>query len=142
MCIARSLLTDSSGGTNTDSALASAGNDGIVKIIASEKLPTTPDVTTGICNAVKCVLESSLAKTSDVLSVNIGTTHFVNAIIQTDQSKLESVAVLRLCGPFCREVSPFADFPPGLRAVIEGPAGYINGGLESMSTHCIAHNFD
>jgi hypothetical protein len=41
------------------------------------------------------------------------------------------VAVLRLCGPFCREVPPLADFPAELRAVVEGPVGYLDGGRES-----------
>lgn len=127
------------GGTNTDSALACATfssvnveeNEPEISIIASHKSPTTQDVTGGICASIRGVLESSGIERSDILSVNIGTTHFINAIIQTDRSKLARVAVLRLCGPFCREVPPFADFPPELRAVIEGPVGYLSGGLES-----------
>lgn len=74
---------------------------------------------------------------SDIVSVNIGTTHFINAIIQSDGSKLARVAVLRLCGPFCREVPPFADFPPELREVVEGPVGYVSGGLESKHSQYI-----
>jgi hypothetical protein len=68
---------------------------------------------------------------SNILSVNIGTTHFINAVVQADESKLSRVAVLRLCGPFCREVPPFAGFPQLLRDVVEGYVGYLEGGLES-----------
>ena len=102
-----------------------------MKIIASSKTPTTADITSGICTAVRNVLNTPNVDRSDILSINIGTTHFINAIVQADRSKLARVAVLRLCGPFCREVSPFADFPAQLRSVIEGPIGYLNGGLES-----------
>jgi len=76
------------------------------------------------------VLETADAPPSDVLSINIGTTHFINAVVQADAEKLCPVAVLRLCGPFCREVPPFADFPRQLRAVVEGYTGYLSGGLE------------
>ncbi|KIV91366.1 hypothetical protein PV10_05911 [Exophiala mesophila] len=124
------------GGTNTDAALAEASyhnNDGKqpkVKIVNSSKSATTTDVTTGICAAINQLIATSNIAPSDILSVNIGTTHFINAIVQADQTKLRPVAVLRLCGPFCREVVPFTDFPTELRSVLQGPVGYINGGLE------------
>jgi len=38
---------------------------------------------------------------------------------------------LHLCGPFCREVSPFADFPDTLTDAIGGYAGYLSGEVES-----------
>lgn len=124
------------GGTNTDAALAEAtpNNDSsppTVRIIDSSKSPTTSDVTSGICNVIKDLLAKSRIAISDILSINIGTTHFVNAIVQADRSKLRPVGVLRLCGPFCREVPPFGDFPEELQSVLAGPVGYINGGLES-----------
>jgi hypothetical protein len=112
------------------------GSQPQVEVISSFKSPTTEDVTTGICKAIDGVLEKSTIEVSDILSVNIGTTHFVNAIVQSDRSKLARVAVLRLCGPFCREVPPFADFPMHLRDVIEGPVGYLSGGLESKCIQC------
>lgn len=131
------------GGTNTDAALAEASYNidskgPKVKIVNSSKSATTTDVTTGICAAINQLIATSKIATSDILSVNIGTTHFINAIVQADQSKLRPVAVLRLCGPFCREVSPFTDFPDELRSILEGPVSYINGGLESMILPSIA----
>lgn len=130
------------GGTNTDSALVCASNinngghdsrELQVKIIASSKTPTTSDITAGISTAIQNVLDNPDVSISDVLSINIGTTHFINAIVQADRSKLARVAVLRLCGPFCREVSPFVDFPPQLRDAIEGHVGYLSGGIESKT---------
>jgi N-methylhydantoinase A/oxoprolinase/acetone carboxylase beta subunit len=106
-----------------------------VKIISSSKAPTTSDVTGGICTVIKNLLSKTEIAISNILSINIGTTHFVNAIVQADRHRLRPVAVLRLCGPFCREVPPFADFPDSLRAVVEGPVGYLDGGLESRSLH-------
>lgn len=130
-------LTRLEGGTNTDAALAIATfHDPAVQpeiqIIASSKQPTTTEATEGIRLAIQDVIRKSNIATSDILSINIGTTHFINAVVQADASKLERVAVLRLCGPFCREVPPFADFPDKLSSVIHGPVGYLDGGLECM----------
>lgn len=124
------------GGTNTDAALVAAyfANGDLqprLKVIESSKTPTTDDVTRGICSAIEDLLTKTGISKHDILSINIGTTHFINAIVQSDKQKLAQVAVLRLCGPFCREVSPFADFPSALREVLEGPVGYLLGGLES-----------
>ncbi|RFU35526.1 hypothetical protein B7463_g800, partial [Scytalidium lignicola] len=123
------------GGTNTDAALIciteSPGEACLTtQVVATKKTPTTADVTLGICEAIRVVLKETGVPRSDILSVNIGTTHFINAVIQADESKLNRVAVLRLCGPFCREVPPFAGFPQRLRNVVEGYVGYLDGGLE------------
>lgn len=110
------------------------------EVIATKKTPTTSDVTSGICEAIREVLTETGVLRSDILSVNIGTTHFINAVVQADQSKLNRVAVLRLVGPFCREVPPFAGFPHRLRDVVEGYVGYLDGGLESkegLSLHIL-----
>ncbi|KAH6682690.1 hypothetical protein B0J14DRAFT_673096 [Halenospora varia] len=130
------------GGKNTDSALACDTYDGSpggqhlqVKVIKSSKTPTTSDITGGICIAIENVLSNPSICSSDVLSINIGTANFINAIIQAGQSKLARVAVLRLCGPFCREVSSFADFPPHLCEAIEGPVGCLIVGLDSKLLH-------
>lgn len=135
------------GGTNTDAALAcwtkpTAGADGgahpdgheDISIVASHKSQTTTDVTTGIRHAIQAVLGAASVPRDAVISVNIGTTHFINAVVQADASSLSRVAVLRLCGPFCREVPPFADFPPALRRIVEGYTAYVDGGLESNFT--------
>lgn len=51
--------------------------------------------------------------------------------MERDAEKLARVAVLRLCGPYSREVPPFAGFPRQLRSIIEGHTAYLSGGVES-----------
>ncbi|EPE04213.1 hydantoinase [Ophiostoma piceae UAMH 11346] len=126
------------GGTNTDAALldVQALNTPGRGVIASHKTSTTPDITSGITNAIRAVLAEGSTSVgnadlgSHVLSVTIGTTHFVNALIEADARRLSRVAVVRLCGPYTRMLPPFTDFPKGLRQIIEGGAYYLGGGLE------------
>jgi N-methylhydantoinase A/oxoprolinase/acetone carboxylase beta subunit len=67
---------------------------------------------------------------ADVASVTIGTTHFINAVVEMDQSRLEKVAVIRLCGPFSKDIPIGIDWPPQLRNLICGYRGLVDGGLE------------
>ncbi|KAG2417115.1 hypothetical protein HFD88_008333 [Aspergillus terreus] len=118
------------GGTNTDAALLNVDNTD-PRVYASTKTPTTPDITSGISTAIENVLaESRVNNRDEVLSVAIGTTHFINAVVQADATRLSRVAVVRLCGPFTRMVPPFAEFPPKLREIMQGPVFYLDGGLE------------
>src|ERR1700712_3388371 len=86
-------LTLCQGGTNTDAALVcwdgpvdSNGNNREashgVRVVASNKSQTTPDVTTGIQNAIRAVISTAVVPHDAVISVNIGTTHFINAVVQ------------------------------------------------------------
>jgi N-methylhydantoinase A/oxoprolinase/acetone carboxylase beta subunit len=120
------------GGTNTDSALLDVTNLGGSSrgVLATCKTATTPKVTDGIKTAIQDVLEASGVERSRILNVAIGTTHFVNAVVETDARRLSKVAVLRICGPYTRSIPPFSDFPYALREVVEGPHYYLNGGLE------------
>ena len=66
--------------------------------------------------------------------VIIGTTHFVNAVVQR-ASSLRRVAVVRLCGGpdegFGRAIPPFVDFPADLRDRIEAPRQFFcQGGYQ------------
>ena len=65
------------GGTNTDAVLV----EGSV-VLGSFKTPTTPDVTTGITNALSGVLSGSRLDPRSCSAVMIGTTHFTNAVAQ------------------------------------------------------------
>ncbi|KAH8655435.1 hypothetical protein BX600DRAFT_469632 [Xylariales sp. PMI_506] len=120
------------GGTNTDAAIldVTAFETPGRGVLASCKSSTTPDVTSGITAAIETVLARSGVPKASVLSVTIGTTHFINALIEADARRLSRVAVVRLCGPFTRQVPPFADFPVGLRRVMEGGAWFLDGGFE------------
>lgn len=94
------------GGTNTDAAIiditaiASASRG----VCASSKTRTSFNVTAGIQTAIQDVLLKSKIERKDILSVAIGTTHFVNAVVEADAQRLSKVAVIRLCGPFTRQV--------------------------------------
>ncbi len=94
------------GGTNTDAAVLdiSALDGNSRGVLATCKTATTPHVTQGIQTAVKEVLAQSKIDTSRVLNLAIGTTHFVNAVVENDARRLNRVAVVRLCGPYTRKV--------------------------------------
>lgn len=123
------------GGTNTDAVLVRINEDitaqeiGYRAVQASSKTPTTSDITSGIQDVIKAVIKD--VSKDNILSVNIGTTHFINAVVSADTTKLSRVAVLRLCGPFTQEIPPFSDFPTQLSSILNGYIGYLKGGIES-----------
>ena len=98
-------------------------------VLAHHKTPTTPDVTEGIEKAVRTVLEKSNLPAGKIASVTVGTTHFINAVVEQDARRLRRVAILRLSKSFLREVPPFSEFPPGLTSIVKGYVGYVDGGL-------------
>ncbi|THU78809.1 hypothetical protein K435DRAFT_832216 [Dendrothele bispora CBS 962.96] len=63
----------------------------------------------------------------DVLSLTIGTTHFINAVVQSDSRRLSKVAVICLAAPYSEECPPFIDFPENLK---NGHTAIISGGLQ------------
>lgn len=63
-------------------------------------------------------------------SVTIGTTHFVNAVITRDHTRLSRVAVLRLGAPFSKHAPPCIDWPAPLRNLILGHHALLKGGIE------------
>ncbi|KAJ5288654.1 hypothetical protein N7478_001684 [Penicillium angulare] len=89
------------GGTNTDAAIIdiSASETESRGVRASSKTPTTVDVTSGIYTAIENVLEMTSVARCDILSVAIGTTHFVNAVVEADARLLR----LEIDG---REIAP------------------------------------
>ncbi|KAK6202509.1 uncharacterized protein RJT21DRAFT_118560 [Scheffersomyces amazonensis] len=119
------------GGTNTDSVLldptkSKESNRGV---LAWNKSNTTSDVSNGIESAIKSLFEQvPNVKKEEILAVTIGTTHFINAVIEKDKARLDKVAVLRLCGPYSRTTPPFADFPSGLKSILNGYIGFLDGG--------------
>ncbi|KJZ78657.1 hypothetical protein HIM_02048 [Hirsutella minnesotensis 3608] len=120
------------GGTNTDAAILDmAALDSPGRgVLASHKTSTTPDITSGIEIAIRAALDDSKVDSSRVLSVTIGTTHFINALVEADATRLDRVAVVRLCGPFTRQLPPLSGFPVGLHSILDGGVYYLDGGLE------------
>lgn len=127
------------GGTNTDAvaidvALAEKG-DPNRGVLTFKKTPTTPDATSGIETAVRAVLRGGDGDGDDIInpariaSVTVGTTHFINSVVERDGRRLRKVAVLRLSRSFLREVPPFAEFPEDLAAILNGYCAVVDGGL-------------
>lgn len=94
------------------------------------KTPTTPDVTTGIAASLRGALDQSGLSQDAISAVMIGTTHFINAVVQADDQNLARIAVFRLCGPYTRENPAFLDFPPVLAHIMNGHVAYLDGGFE------------
>jgi N-methylhydantoinase A/oxoprolinase/acetone carboxylase beta subunit len=113
------------GGTNTDSVILQ--NE---KVLAWHKTPTTSDIQKGVELAIKAVIENAKIPSDSVASVKIGTTQFVNAVLEQNSSKLDKVAVIRLCGPYSRGSPPFVDFPSRLKVLMQGHVGYVDGGYQ------------
>lgn len=116
------------GGTNTDAVILRKKD-----VLSSAKVPTTADITSGITGAISSALrelpeEFQPNPTQYVVRVNIGTTHFVNAIVQ--RKGLTKVAVLRLCGPATTAIPPLCDFPADLRKAIGSMHFFLNGGYQ------------
>jgi N-methylhydantoinase A/oxoprolinase/acetone carboxylase beta subunit len=110
------------GGTNTDAALLE-GN----AVLATVKSPTTANVTDGVANAIHAVLAQASIAAGDVGAVMIGTTHFLNAVVE--RRHLLRTGILRLCGPATRAVPPLIDWPDDLRAMVDGGAALVGGGV-------------
>ena len=116
------------GETNTDAVILRHN-----EVLCSSKVLTTGDITSGVIEAVRSALRQLPGgfqpnRSRYVSRVNIGTTHFVNAIVQ--RKGLVKVAVLRLCGPATRAIPPLCDFPADLKDVIGGMHYFLNGGYQ------------
>ncbi|KAF4125452.1 N-methylhydantoinase A/oxoprolinase/acetone carboxylase, beta subunit [Geosmithia morbida] len=114
-------------GVDVDPGESDTPNRGIRSAFKS---PTTPDVTEGITKAVEGALSQCDVPMDKIGGVMIGTTHFINAVVQADEVNLRRLAVMRICGPYSRENPAFGDFPPILSRLMNGHVSYLDGGLE------------
>ncbi|KAF2014102.1 hypothetical protein BU24DRAFT_441757 [Aaosphaeria arxii CBS 175.79] len=120
------------GGTNTDGVIIDPTREGEENrgILAWHKEPTTTDPSFGIARAITAMFEAAGTNPSSIGSVTIGTTHFVNAVVTRDASRLCKVAVIRLCGPFTKHSPPCIGWPKSLRNIVLGHSARLKGGLE------------
>lgn len=120
------------GGTNTDGVVLDPSRvlEPDKGIIAWHKAPTTTNPSLGINDAITTMFSAAGITPDQVASVTIGTTHFVNAVIERDAARLSKVAVLRLCGPFSKHAPPCVDWPDDMRELILGYYALLRGGLE------------
>ena len=112
------------GGTNTDAVLLEPDDT----LLASAKLPTTPDVTTGIVGALNAVIGQAEIATSRITHLMLGTTHATNAILE--RRNLDRVATIRIGAPATESVRPLFDWPEDLRAAISVGEAIVRGGSE------------
>ncbi|GAC1535222.1 MAG: hydantoinase/oxoprolinase family protein [Herpetosiphon sp.] len=113
------------GGTNTDAVVL----DEHARLLARCKSPTTPDVTTGIRNALRGLV--SAHADLDLASIRyamLGTTHCTNAIIE--RRNLNRVGLIRAGAPSTLAIKPFVEWPADLRAALHGQYVIVEGGYE------------
>ncbi len=109
------------GGTNTDAVLIEGG-----RIVHAIKTPTTSDVTGGIVTALDLLGRHPEVARGAIDGVVIGTTHFVNAVVQ--RRGLARIAAIRIGLPTGASLPPFCDWPPDLTALVEGAVFMLEGG--------------
>ncbi|PGH28925.1 hypothetical protein GX50_08331 [[Emmonsia] crescens] len=125
------------GGTNTDAVLLDTKDTGSKAIIAWNKSPTAANVTLGVQKTLEDLLRKAPNKENNIAAVTVGTTHFLNAILEHDASRLEKVAVIRLASyNFSSQTPSFIDWPPVLKRLINGHAAIVPGGCNIDGT-CI-----
>ncbi len=109
------------GGTNTDAVLVEEG-----RVVHAVKYPTTADVTGGIVGALDLLARDAAVARGPIDAVVIGTTHFVNAVVQ--RRDLTKVAAVRIGLPTGASLPPFCDWPVDLARLVEGQIFMLEGG--------------
>jgi len=129
MTLKRAVIGVDVGGTNTDAVIIDKSSVKL-EILSQVKTHTTADVTTGVSTAIHLALIASRKENQAlaIQQVNIGTTHFINAVVEG--KRLAKVAVIRLCGTASRKLPPFSDFEKQLLKKVRGSLFLINGGYQ------------
>lgn len=123
------ILTAPNAGTNTDSVLLRVINGTDISVVAEHKAPTTSNVTLSVRNTLQELINKSAVQPADIAALAIGTTHFLNAIIERDSSRVEKVAVIRLASyNFSAGQPTFSAWPAGLKSIVNGHTAIIPGG--------------
>jgi N-methylhydantoinase A/oxoprolinase/acetone carboxylase beta subunit len=120
LCLLASHNCTSAQGTATDAVVLDSKHNP-PQVLAKAKVPTTPDVLSGISAALQQLQQQCPASFSAVVGVFLGTTQFVNAVVQLQG--LAKVFVVRLCGTATHALPPFVGMPTELREAVA--AGYV-----------------
>ena len=111
------------GGTHTDAVIVHGE-----QVIAFHKAVTSRDITSGILDALRTVLDTVGPERDRIEAVMLGTTQFTNAVVERRQ--LSEAAVIRLGLPSGKCLPPMVDWPEDL-AMALGNHGYmVHGGNE------------
>jgi len=116
------------GGTNTDAVLL----DGSA-VLADVKQPTSPDVTHGIVSALNTLGAQHEFAPAEVSAVMIGTTHFINALLEA--RRLAPTAALRLGLPATASLPPLVGWPRRLVTALNARTYLAHGGHEFDGRH-------
>src|SRR5580692_10286537 len=111
------------GGTNTDAVLLEDG-----RVVHAVKTPTTEDVTGGIVSSLDLLRRDPRAAQGKIDGVVIGTTHFINAVVQ--RRHLAKIAAVRIGMPAAASLPPFCDWPKDLAALVAGEVFMLEGGYD------------
>lgn len=111
------------GGTNTDAVILRDA-----EFVAGQKSPTTPDILTGVSSAISNTIASCDVDVADVDAIMVGTTHFVNAIVQ--RRSLATTGLIRLCLPSGSSLPPFTVWPQDLQHAMGCHYEMVPGGYE------------
>ncbi|MFB8387678.1 hydantoinase/oxoprolinase N-terminal domain-containing protein [Microbacterium sp. NPDC055910] len=111
------------GGTNTDAVLI----DG-TRVLGAAKASTSADVTTGIVQAFAGIERETKVDPGAIAGVMIGTTHFINALIEAD--RLAPTAAIRFALPATSSLPPLIGWPDRLIAALQGRSYLCHGGHE------------
>jgi N-methylhydantoinase A/oxoprolinase/acetone carboxylase beta subunit len=112
------------GGTHTDAVILNEQN----WLVAKTKARTTPDVTGGIVQALKQVLEQPGVDRRAITVAMLGTTHCTNAI--AERKHLSKVGVIRMGAPATLAIPPLFSWPADLRAMVAHKVFTVHGGHE------------
>lgn len=116
------------GGTNTDSVLLDGD-----RVLAAVKASTSEDVTSGIVTALRDLHGQADFDPGALDAVMIGTTHFINALVEA--SRLAPTAAVRLGLPATAALPPFIGWPSRLVEAISGHGYLAHGGHEFDGRH-------
>lgn len=115
------------GGTNTDAVLL---NDS--EVLGATKAATTDDVTSGIVRGLAELQGISAFDPGEISAVMIGTTHFINALVEG--TRLTPTAAIRFGLPATRSLPPLVNWPARLVDAIKGQSFLCQGGHEYDGT--------
>jgi len=111
------------GGTNSDAVLVEDD-----RVVLAVKSPTTQDVMGGVRDSLRKLVERAVGRIDGVEAVMIGTTHFVNAVVQ--RRGLVRVAAIRIGLPASASLKPMVDWPRDLREEVDPLVFMVEGGHE------------
>ncbi|XP_041468629.1 uncharacterized protein LOC121418693 [Lytechinus variegatus] len=125
------------GGTYTDAVCLREG-----RVMGVVKEPTTQDVTGGVKHSIQSLIRvlQEQGNPTNFRQVNIGTTHFVNAVLQ--RRHLTRVAILRLCGTASHALEPCVEFPDDLKQAVYDSHYFLNGGFNYDGQTITCLDFD